>query len=466
MTRRLTTCALLAVASACWMILGAGVPAAGAQMLDGERTAFAVPRGPGPALYDRVWIRKYGPVDAGHVLVLIAGSPSGQGNFDWLASELVTRVGDLQVWSYDRRENALEDVTGFEAGDPDAAFGYYLLGEPIDGRTFARVAPEDAPFVREWGLSLQLADLRQIVLAARDGGRRGVTLGGHSMGAITVPTYAAWDFDGEPGHRDLEALVMVDGVPFGAFDAFVAGTPFAKPWRTIAQAEADLEALESQSPFGSAGPVSPIPQWVDGVAPELACQYALADPQGESVLQPVLGLVYPLPSFTITNEALLGIVITQGLASDALKARLGKLARAGTPRPWVNGPAASVPAFCAAFTREPGNSMEWYYPVRLDMDLLLGVPDLRRTAVTDALGLRPYHLRSIDLPIYVFETGLSRGGVLRGARRLMRESRIRRATFASDQAMGHVDPLVDVPEHNRFLKTVVPFLQGVVGGTR
>jgi hypothetical protein len=433
-----------------------------AATLDGARTALAVPRGPGPALYDQVWVRRYGPADAGHVLVLIAGSPSGQGNFDPLATALVARVPDLQVWSYDRRENALEDVTGFLSGDPDQAFGYYLLGEPVDGRTFARVAPEDAPFVREWGLALQLRDLRAVVLAARAGGSRGVILGGHSMGAITTPTYAAWDFDGTPGHRDLEALVMIDGVPFGAFDAFVAGTPFAKPWRTVAQAQSALDALEGQSPFGSAGPMSPIPQWAQGVAPELACQYALADPQGESVLQPIFDLIYPLPGVALTNEAFVGILISEGLASSALKARVGKLARSGRPRPWVNGPASSVPAFCAAFTREPGNSMGWYYPVRLDMDLLMAVPDLRRTAVTDHLGLRPHHLRSIDLPIYVFETGLSAGGVLRGARRLMRESKIRRATLVSDQQMGHVDPLIDFPGHNRFLDTVVPFLRGIV----
>jgi hypothetical protein len=455
--------AYLACAGGCaLLLLVAARGTSVAAMLDGERSALAVPHGAGPALYDQVWVRRYGPDDAGHVLVLIAGSPSGQGNFDWLATQLVASVPNLQVWSYDRRENALEDVTGFLAGDPDDALGYYFLGEPVAGRTFARVAPDDAPFVRQWGLELQLSDLRTVVLAARAGGSRSVILGGHSMGAITAPTYAAWDFDGAPGYRDLEALVMIDGAPFGAFAAFVAGTPFAQPWQTVKQAQAALDALERQSPFNSAGPSSPIPEWIEGVAPELACEYAVADPAGESVLQPLFALVYPLPDFPLTNEAFLGVVISQGLASTALKARVGKLARSGLPRPWVNGPDSSVPAFCAAFIREPGNSMEWYYPVRLDMDLLLGVPDLRRTRVTDALGLHPYHLDAIDLPIYVFETGISQGGVLRAARRLMRESRIRHATLVSDPAMGHVDPLVDVPAHNRFLLTVVPFLRRVV----
>ena len=40
-----------------------------------------------------------------------------------------------------------------------------------------------------------------------------------------------------------------------------------------------------------------------------------------------------------------------------------------------------------------------------------------------------------------------------------------RATMVSDQSMRHVDPLVDFPEHNRFLQTVVPFLRGIVASS-
>src|SRR6185369_11922116 len=113
---------------------------------------------PGPEIYDRVWVRKYGPLDAKHVLVLVAGSPSGQGNYTALAPELVARVPRLQVWTIDRRENAFEDVSGFLAGDPDTALGYYFLGEEVDGRTFDPVEPDDAPYVRGWGLNLLLSD--------------------------------------------------------------------------------------------------------------------------------------------------------------------------------------------------------------------------------------------------------------------------------------------------------------------
>jgi len=136
---------------------------------------------------------------------------------------------------------------------------------------------------------------------------------------------------------------------------------------------------------------------------------------------------------------------------------------AGAPAP-INGPFSSVPAVCRTFTHEPGNGMAWFYPVRLDMDLLLGVPDLRPSAVSEFLGLRPFHLATLDLPLYVFETGLSQGGVLPAAQRLVAESSIGRFESFSDQAMGHLDPLEDFPGHNRFFETVVPFLRALVGG--
>ena len=36
-------------------------------------------------------------------------------------------------------------------------------------------------------------------------------LGGHSAGASTAVAYAAWDFAGRPGFRDLSGLVLIDG---------------------------------------------------------------------------------------------------------------------------------------------------------------------------------------------------------------------------------------------------------------
>jgi hypothetical protein len=108
--------------------------------------------------------------------------------------------------------------------------------------------------------------------------------------------------------------------------------------------------------------------------------------------------------------------------------------------------------------------MAWFYPVRIDMDLLLGVPGLTPNPVTEFLGLRPFHLATLDLPLFVFQTGLTRGGVLAAAQQLIAESRITRYQLESDEAMGHLDPLADHPQNNRFFATVVPFLRSIVEG--
>src|SRR3954454_16747581 len=44
----------------------------------GDRVAIPLPHAPGPMTYDQGWLRQYGPSDASTILVLVAGSPSGQ----------------------------------------------------------------------------------------------------------------------------------------------------------------------------------------------------------------------------------------------------------------------------------------------------------------------------------------------------------------------------------------------------
>ena len=55
--------------------------------------------------------------------------------------------------------------------------------------------------------------------AAAKGGRE-VILGGHSLGASLTAAYAAWDFNGKPGYKDVDGLVLIDGGLLGSFDAY------------------------------------------------------------------------------------------------------------------------------------------------------------------------------------------------------------------------------------------------------
>jgi pimeloyl-ACP methyl ester carboxylesterase len=450
-------------------LLGLLAVPATAQAWNGERTAFAVGDAPGPATYDQIWLRKYGPTSAKTVLVLVPGSPSGQATFDLLGENLPNLVPGLAVWTIDRRGNAFEDTTGFAAADPSAALGYYAGLTPLGGHAYSPVTDAQAPFVRKWGLALEANDVHRVVLAARAGGTRRVILGGHSMGASFVPAYAAWDFGGRAGFRDLSGLVLIDGGLLGTWQAALKGTSFWPQFKTVAQAKARLAALGKQSPFQFAGTPLGFPLWIVGVAPELGCQFALDDPDGPSVLQSLASLVPPgllppgaLPDVPVTNEAFAGFLLSESNLVESLHVRTGQLAASGDPRPWVNGPYSTVPIACGAFTHEPGNAMEWFYPARLDLDLMRGAEPISDNPVARYLGLRTKHLREITTPLYVFQTSLSEGGVLAGANRLLKATKIAKHTFAQNQDMGHLDPLLDVPGQNTFIQTVVPFLKGIV----
>ena len=456
---------LAAAAIAALISVVVASPARGAE-LDGKRVTVRGAPAPGPARLDRVFLREYGPTDAKTILVLTPGSPGSQGNYANLAPWLVDRVPGLAVWAVDRRSNALEDISVFKRDDAMRSLDYYLLGESVGGRTFKPVTAREAPYMRRWGAAVALNDLHRVVEAAGRNGRR-VILGGHSSGALMVPAYAAWDFNGHPGYRDLDGLLQIDGAEFGAFSDYVTGTPYYPPYLTKGQAKRGLARHNRQSQFGVAGSKLPVPLWTVGVLPEIACQFALSDRQGTSVLQSViprsLRRFIGLPPEAITNEALMGVYTTNG-AEPAFQMRTGRLAATGSPRPWVNGPDSSVPSVCKTFTQEPGNGLEWYYSARMDVDLYQGMTTLEPTAATRYLGLRPRHLQGVDIPLYAFQTGLSDGGVLRGTKAFIRRSKVRSHWLYQDRQMGHFDPLEDFPAHNRFIKTVVPWLSDLVAG--
>jgi hypothetical protein len=90
-----------------------------------------------------------------------------------------------------------------------------------------------------------------------------------------------------------------------------------------------------------------------------------------------------------------------------------------------------------------------------------GTDALERNRITQLLGLRPWHRREVDLPLYAFETNLTGGRVIRGARRFIRGSRVRRWKLVADHDTSHLDPLTAAPEKSSFLRTAVPFLNRI-----
>ena len=222
-----------------------------------------------------------------------------------------------QVWIVDRREQAFEDTSVFErTRDPQVAQDYYL------GFKYERVTAADARFVSEWGLKTQLNDLRRVVRAARKGGRE-VILGGHSAGASTAVAYAAWDFGGRAGYRDLAGLVLIDGGLLGSFDS----ADLARAKSELAQLRRGEDLFLDLLGLG-------IPE-IAGIFTQVGALWAYERPDEASALQryPLLPATFK-PPFTVTNEAQLGYVFDETTASDALaliQLRAGQLARERRP---------------------------------------------------------------------------------------------------------------------------------------
>ncbi len=130
---------------------------------------------------------------------------------------------------------------------------------------------------------------------------------------------------------------------------------------------------------------------------------------------------YPLiphelnPPFPVTDSALLGYAFdrdTSPLGRD-LRVNAGGLRRHGDPRDWADGGVTPVRRIAETFGQEPSNSIEWYFPKRLTIDTN-GADQLRDNAVARYLGLRLFHAKHVDLPLYALQTALTGGGVFEG----------------------------------------------------
>ncbi|MGW3651625.1 alpha/beta hydrolase [Streptomyces sp. NPDC000878] len=410
---------------------------------------IAVGAGGGPAGTDRVHVLKVGPDTAGTVLVLVPGMFGAANDFRLLARDLVAAVPGTQVWALDRREENLADHTGFTGPDPLA---YYLDDH------YRTQDPAASPFAAHWGLSLTLADLRTVVRAAGRGGRR-VVLGGHSWGATTALAYAAWDFDGCPGYRDLAALVVVDGGVLGAFDG--TGDPVADSPEQVRERLAAVDAGAvfdlTLSGVGLGSRAESTQIWY-----QLAGHYALHDPAGPSVLQPRLPDALRLP-YPVTNAGLLGFLVDAGFGwPNAITVHSGHLADSGDVRGWVDTGITPIARVAESYAGPVPAVWEWYWPARLSIDL--DVTDAYTDSpLTRSLDLRLHHAAHLDVPLYAFGTSYAKGTVEEAARRVVSNSRIPYGVYETDEGMNHLDPLFAPPAHNTLTGTLAKFLGRLAG---
>ena len=419
-------------------------------------------KGPGPEQFDSITVQQFGPKEPDRVLVLMPGTAGGAGNFTLVARYLSSRVDGLAVWALDRRSQVLEDTTVFEQAlkdevTPDEAFDHYLgwlthPGDVPDHFTF--LDTKTVPFAKKWGMKVALEDARAVVKRAHDAvGKKGeVFLGGHSLGASLSAAYAAWDFDGRAGYKDVDGIVMIDGGLLGSFDAY-----------DKEQAEEQIASLGEQ-PFLDLIGVG-IPE-ASGLFAEAGAIFGLKQPDNEaSTLQnfPLLPADFK-PPVPATNEAAFAYAFDRdtspaGLA--LLHVNAGNLSPSGDPRTWIDGGVTYASDLIKGFAQEPANGVEWYFPRRLTIDTN-GADQMKQNAVARYLHLRLEHTDEIDIPIYAFQTDLTNGAVLKGAKKL-----VKRAETTKKQSMlvdgdpdySHLDPLLAYPGKNKFSRTVIKFLR-------
>ena len=434
----------------------------------GQTATFSVPGVPvpgTPSRYDSVMVRRFGSPSASNVLVLVPGTLAGAADFDIVGPYLATHVPNLQVWAEMRREGALEDNSELLAAmhgtvSLQAAFNYYL-GWIADASITPHYQPlkaSDYAFVDDWGLAVAMGDLHNVIDKARDGGRRTVVLGGHSLGGSEAAIYPVWDFNGRAGYKDIAGIVGIDG------DAGLAnGFGGASPLTTTAQATAALTKLRAGSPWldllGFGLP------WITGAFAELGALSALQQPHAASINQTFPLLPAELkPSVPATNQALLGYAFDAATSPASLAlihVHSGHLTATGTPRDWVDDGPTPVKDVAFAFSQEPLGPVDWYYPERLTIDTG-AAGSLTQTPAATALGLRLFHLHQVDVPLYVIQTSLggTNDAVAKAARAYQRASKIPSVTIVDKSAVyGHLDPLLATPAKNAFLQTVVPWIE-------
>jgi pimeloyl-ACP methyl ester carboxylesterase len=424
-----------------------------------QTTVTGWTKAPGPRQFDKLDVTEYGSAKAKTVLVLVPGTNGGRGDFTLTARELVKKVPGLAVWAVDRRSEQLEDTSVFAdalAGKvtPKAMFDYYA-GWIADPSITPHYQPPDASklgFAADWGLRVQLEDVKRVIAKAHAGGRR-VLLGGHSLGASVAVAYASWDFAGKPGYKDVDGLVLIDGGLRGSFDTT----------KGLADAKKRLAAIRKQPFLDLLGLGLP---WVTGILAESAAVLALKDPLGPSVGQafPLLPAAFK-PPIPATNRGQFGYAFDETTSPKALgliQVRSGVL---GPDGDWVDGEVSPIQRVAETFGQEPGNAVEWFYPSRLNLDVDAASP-LTATSAAKYLGLRIKWAKQVDLPLYAVQTSLTKGGVLKGAKSFIKLSR----SPAKDDKLvdaskseSHLDPLTAAPATNDYLKTVIPWLKQQVG---
>jgi len=348
-------------------------------------------------------------------------------------------------------------------------FDYYL-GWLVDTSVtthFQLIPDANVAFARDWGMRVEIEDLRVVVNLARKQAKR-VVVGGHSLGGSITTAYATWDFDGKAGAADLAGLVYIDGgsnpVPI-----------------TPDSASAALLRLSTGTPWLSFGG---IPAPFAGVFNSTGSLGAILDPDS-----PSLGQSFPLlpanlkPPVPVTNLAQYGYALdvkTSPPSLIAAQAHLGQLT--ATPDPvtglfgWDStGAITPIQRFADMFSgyglaHDDGvlslDGTAWYHPLRLTIDSG-AVAEGNANPAQAVLDVRATHGHDLPATLRILAFGAALGGqnVLNAATILANQSGIPLENLSlldRHQTYAHNDPSGAFPQ-NDFVDQLVPFLHQLRG---
>jgi pimeloyl-ACP methyl ester carboxylesterase len=468
-TRKLIR-AITALAIALVLLAAQAAPALGSRA-PGEKVDVRFRRIEGfksqgtPAKYNKVGVIEVGPSDAENILVLVPGTSASAAYFVPLAKDVVRKSDGWQVWAIERRENLLEDHSVLNQAkkgkaQPKQVFDYYLgfITDPSITKHFEFIPDADVAYAREWGMRVEVEDMRRVINSAKSKGGK-IVLGGHSLGGTITTAYATWNFNGNAGAKDLSGLVYIDG---GSTPAPVS----------TEEANLRLHALQSGSPWLTFG----------GIPAPFAGLFNASGSTGMKIApdEPSLGYAWPLlpgnlkPPVQPTNAGQYGYaldVTTSPPGLRAAQAHLGRLAESGDPRGW-DGTGALTPLerYADMFSGTGLQSRDgtaWYHPQRLTIDAG-AVAAGNANPSQQILDVRATHGRDLPKRLLIYAFGAALGGqrVLDGATVLADQSRIPsdQLTLINGEATySHNDPAGASPT-NVFLDNLTPFLGRIAKG--
>jgi hypothetical protein len=415
-----------------------------------------------PSQYDKVGVLKIGPHDARNVLVFNPGTSAGSAYLAPFAKTLVKKLKGWQVWSVERRENLLEDQSMAEQAKegmatPQQLFDYYLgwITDPSVTHHFQLIPDSQVEYAKQWGMKVEVNDLRQVVLAAERKGRH-VVMMGHSLGGSITTAYATWDFHGHPGAKGLSGLVYDDG---GS-----SPTPITK-----SDANQRLADLDAGSPWLSFGGIAAP---YAGLFAEGGATQALIAPHQASIAQsfPLLpaDLKPPVPANNLAQWGYAADTQTSPAALFAFQGHVGQLAASGDPRGWDQAgeitPIRRYAKMFAGWGYKDVDGVAWYHPMRLTIDAG-AVADGNKNPAQKAMGVRAIHGDDVKAPIYAF--GAAGGqSVLASAQALADQSGLPSGDLTlvnRHHTYAHNDPAGAYPE-NAFVNHLLPFLRRAARG--